>query len=218
VASKGEWWTYNDIFVNCEYDVAIQTALKATPPDRPFVVLDLGANVGYFAFRVVDLMRGQDRRDVWLDITMVEGSPRTFLELQKRVRSQQQLAASCRMVHGLVGQRSGSALIRESAVHVKSTIVDVPNGHGVEVPFIDLNSLMSDKSEIDLLKCDIEGGELLFIENYADLLHKVKYAAVELHHEQCNTEKCLTMLKDLGFHHRVLRATESFSVSFLSRR
>jgi hypothetical protein len=29
VASKGEWWIYNDIFVNGEYDVPIQAALGA---------------------------------------------------------------------------------------------------------------------------------------------------------------------------------------------
>src|SRR3984885_479215 len=57
VASKGEWWIYNDIFVNGEYDVPIQAALD-TSSARPFVVLDLGANVGYFAFRVIDLIAG----------------------------------------------------------------------------------------------------------------------------------------------------------------
>ena len=217
VASKGEWWTYNDIFVSGEYDMPIHAALKAASRGQPFVVLDLGANVGYFAYRVIDLISSLGRDDVGLDITMVEGSPQTFLELEKRVRSQPQLARVCRVVHGLVGQRSGSALIRESAVHVKSTIIDVPNGRGIEVPFLDLDSLMVDKSEIDLLKCDIEGTEALFVENYPDLLRKVKHAVVEFHHEQCDTKKCLNQLEGLGFRHEVLRATESFSVSFLCR-
>ena len=55
VASLGEWWTYNDIFVNREYDLPIQTALQSRSPARAFTVLDLGANVGYFVLRVVDL-------------------------------------------------------------------------------------------------------------------------------------------------------------------
>jgi hypothetical protein len=29
VARKGEWWTYNDIFVDGEYDVPIHAALKS---------------------------------------------------------------------------------------------------------------------------------------------------------------------------------------------
>src|ERR1700683_4924652 len=51
VASKGEWWTYNDIFVNHEYDFSIQEALKSHSPVHPFTILDLGANVGYFSLR-----------------------------------------------------------------------------------------------------------------------------------------------------------------------
>jgi FkbM family methyltransferase len=216
VAGKGEWWTYNDIFVDGEYDVPIRTALQGRSPGRPFVVLDLGANVGYFAFRVLDLIGRQDWERFCPDITMIEGSPKTFLELEKRVRSQQ-LAVSVRMIHGLVGQPQGSGVIRESAIHVKSTTVDVPAGHGVRVDYVDLNCLMREKSEIDLLKCDIEGAELLFMRNYAELLRKVKQAVFELHHDQCDTAECVRTLKDLGFHQTVLRANSSFSVSLFSR-
>ncbi len=217
VASKGEWWAYNEIFVDGEYDVPIHTALKGRSPVRPFAVLDLGANVGYFAFRVLDLIGQQERESFNPDITMIEGSPNTFLELEKRIRSQRQLTVGVRMVHGLVGQPRGSGVIREGALHVKNTIVDVPARQGVRVDFVDLDSLMGDKSEIDLLKCDIEGAELLFIQNYADLLRKVKHAVFELHHDQCDTEKCVRTLEDLGFRQAILRANSSCSVSFFSR-
>ena len=216
VASKGEWWTYNDIFVNGEYDVHIHAALGASS-GRPFVVLDLGANVGYFAFRVLDLIARQHLDLVHPDITMVEGNPETFGKLERRIRSRQLTSAGVRMVHGLVGQRIGSALIRKSAVHVKSTIVDVLAGQGVNVAFVDVDTLMKDKAEIDLLKCDIEGAELAFIENYRDLLRKVKYAVFELHHDQCDTGKCMKMLESLGFKQAILRANASFSLSFHSR-
>jgi FkbM family methyltransferase len=216
VASKGEWWAYNEIFVNGEYDVPIQTALEASS-GKPFVALDLGANVGYFSFRLFDLIGQQHLDHILPDITMVEGSPETFGTLEERVRSQRFAAASVRMFNGLVGERSGSALIRESAVHVKSSIVDVPAGGGTNVAFVDVNTLMQDKPAIDLLKCDIEGAELIFIQNYADLLRKVRYAVFELHHNLCDTEKCLRMLADLGFKQKILRATSACSVSFHSR-
>lgn len=48
VASKGEWWTYNDIFLNHEYDVAIEEAIEGRSGKNSFTVLDLGGNVGYF--------------------------------------------------------------------------------------------------------------------------------------------------------------------------
>jgi FkbM family methyltransferase len=216
VASKGEWWIYNDIFVNGEYDVPIQAALK-TASDKPFVVLDLGANVGYFLFRVLDLIRRQHLDHVQPDITMVEGSPETFRTLESRIRSQQLGPAKVHTVHGLVGRRNGSALIRESAVHVKSGIMDVPEGGGVKVEFLDLDALMSDKLAIDLLKCDIEGAELMFLENHSDLLRKVKYAVFELHHDQCDTKKCVSILESMGFRQTILRAHDSFCVSFHSR-
>jgi len=216
VASKGEWWAYNEIFVNGEYDVPIQAALAASS-GKSFVVLDLGANVGYFSFRVFDLMRQQHLDRILPDITMVEGSPETFGKLEQRVQSQHLAADSVRTVNGLVGQRTGSALIRESAVHVKASIIDVPTGGGVKVAFLDLDALMKDKVEIDLLKCDIEGAELNFLENYADLLRKVKYAVFELHHHQCDTAKCLGILQSLGFRQTTLRANDSCSVTFHSR-
>jgi FkbM family methyltransferase len=216
VASKGEWWAYNEIFVNGEYDVPIQTALAASS-GKPFVVLDLGANVGYFTFRVLDLIRQQHLEHVLPDITTVEGSPETYGTLEERVRSQRLAPASVRTVHGLAGERTGSALMRESAVHVKSSIVDVPPGGGVNVAYVDVNELMREKVAIDLLKCDIEGAELIFIENYSDLLRKVRFAVFELHHTLCDTEKCLRMLESLGFHQTFLRANDSCSVSFHSR-
>lgn len=217
IFSKGEWWVYNDVFVDGEYDMPIQTAFKDRSSVRPFVVLDLGANVGYFALRVLDLIDRQGRENFNLDITMIEGSPKTFRELDKRIRSQPQFAASVRMVHGLVGQPRGSGTIQESALHVKNTTVNIPAGHGVKVDFVDINSLMAGRSEIDLLKCDIEGAEFLFIQNYAGLLSKVRHAVFELHHDQCDTKECVRLLEDVGFRETVLRRASSFSVSLFSR-
>jgi FkbM family methyltransferase len=216
VESKGEWWIYNDIFVNGEYDVPIQAALQVSSA-KPFVVLDLGANVGYFAFRVLDRIRRQHLDNILADITMIEGSPETFAKLGSRIQSQQLAPATVRTVHGLVGDRTGSALIRESAVHVKSGIVNIPAGSGVSVAFVDIDTLMHDKAEIDLLKCDIEGAELMFLENYGDLLRKVRCAVFELHHDQCDTKKCVSILESLGFRQTILRANNSFSVCFFSR-
>ncbi len=216
VASKGEWWIYNDIFVNGEYDVPIHSALQSSA-GQPFVVLDLGANVGYFAFRVIDRIRREHLDHVLLDITMIEGSPQTFDQLESRIQLESLAPAVVRSVHGLVGQRSGSALIRESAVHVKSGIVNIPAGSGVNVPFVDIDALMHDKTQIDLLKCDIEGAELMFLESYGDLLRKVRCAVFELHHDQCDTNKCVSILEGLGFRQTILRANASFSVCFFSR-
>jgi len=82
---------------------------------------------------------------------------------------------------------------------------------------VDVNAFMKDKVEIDFSKCDIEGSELMFIENYGDLLRKVRYAVFALHHDLCDTEKCLSILESLGFQQTISRANDSCSVSFHSR-
>jgi len=216
VASKGEWWAYNEIFVNGDYDIPIEAALLGCSSPS-FVVLDLGANVGFFTFRIVDLIRRHRLENILPEITMVEGSPETFRVLERRVQSQHLPAGNFRTIHGLIGRRTGNALIRESALNVKSTILDVPQGGGVEVAFVDLNSLMAEKPEIDLLKCDIEGSELLFIENYEDLIRRAKHAVFELHHGQCDTKKCVSILESLGFRTEVLESCDSTSLVHFSR-
>jgi hypothetical protein len=101
-------------------------------------------------------------------------------------------------------------------VHVKSAIPDIPAG-GVNVAFVDVDALIKDKFEIDLLKCDIEGAELMFIENYGDLLRRVRTAVLELHHHQCDTKRCVRLLESLGFRQTILRFNDSFSVCLFSR-
>lgn len=214
IASMGEWWTYNDIFVDGEYDLAIRAGLNTLPRERPLVVLDLGANVGYFLFRILDLLASENAS---LDITMVEGSPKTFAELKKRLSGERQQRGRETLICGLVGHSKGSAFIRESAIHVKSSVVNEA-ALGTKVDFVDLNSAMKDKPEIDLLKCDIEGSELLFIQTYPDLLRKVRHAVFELHHDRCDTKESVRRLEDLGFEGTVLRDCGSFSVNLFSRK
>lgn len=217
VKSQGEWWVYNDIFVNREYDVPILKALESHRAPRPLTVLDLGANVGYFPLRIVDLLRQRGTPDLTLDVTMVEGSPKVFRELQVRIASQDLPEARIRLTHGLVGLRAGSGVIVESPVHVTNTIVSPTRGRGTSVAFVDLADVMKERAEIDLLKCDIEGAELLFLENYGDLLHKVRNAVVELHRDHCDTAKCVGLLEGLGFQQQVLRSDNSIAVCFFSR-
>lgn len=216
VQSMGEWWIYNDIFVDGEYDLAIEKArrraLDQSGKSRLFTVLDLGANVGYFTFRLLDLIEGNH-----LDVTMVEGSPKNFAELTARIEAAEIQPAEKALICGLAGQRNGTAFIRESAIHVKSTVTDPAIAKGTEVPFADLDQVMRSKTVIDLLKCDIEGSELTFVSNYPDLLRKVQTAIFELHHEQCDTKEAVRLLSALGFSETPLRDCGSFSVSLFTR-
>ena len=103
------------------------------------------------------------------------------------------------IVNGLVGELQGEAKIIEQDFHVMNTVSfdnNEPNGRYVK--FIDLNSLFPENVEIDLMKCDIEGSELIFLENYQNLLTRVKSAVFELHHNKCDTARCREILKNAG--------------------
>jgi FkbM family methyltransferase len=217
VASRGEWWAYNEIFVNGEYDVPIQRALELRSKAQAFTVLDLGANVGYFTLRVLHLMRQSLLQGIACDMTVVEGSPATFGELQSRLGKQDLSPATVRVIHGLVGRHDGSGVIHQSALHVKNSIMETADQGGATVAFVDLVQLMEGRPEIDLLKCDIEGAELIFIEHYRDLFSRVRSAVFEIHHKLCDTDRCILLLEQAGLRQRVLRSGDETSLCFFSK-
>jgi len=187
IANECDWVIYNEIFVEGMYDEPIKTAMA---PGKAIHVLDIGANVGFFTLRVIDLARRSG--GVPYHATLVEGSPRVTKELRSRMKD----LPGIEILHGLVGRRSGNSLITEYTFHGHNSIF---GNHGVKVDFLDLDLVGSLATEIDLLKCDIEGAELLFIENYPGLLGRTKLAVFELHHRVCDTGRCLELLRDSGF-------------------
>lgn len=217
VTSESDWVIYNDIFVEGEYDQPIAEALQSVGTTGKINVLDLGANVGFFTLRFLDILRQQGPENVPYQITAVEGSPTVKAELDRRLHHDNHLP-EVRIVHGLIGERSGSAKIADGDFHAMNSLYFDATAATVEVDFVDLNTLFGAEEEIDLLKCDIEGAELLFIENYQELLRRTRTAVFELHPNRCDTERCKKILADLGFtRQKDLRVTASFCVSLFSR-
>ena len=218
VLSKSDWVIYNDIFVDGEYDLTIKEALRSAPHDRTIRVLDLGANVGFFTLRFLDLLRQSEQRDLPHQLTLVEGSPSVVSQLKGRLLEDNTLESEVRIVHGLVGEREGSARISEHDFPAMSSLYFDQNAEAVNVNFVNVNSLFQSGEVIDLLKCDIEGSELTFIENYGDLLRSCRLAVFELHHDKCDTARCMKILAELGFtDQRVIRKTPTFSVCHFAR-
>lgn len=180
-------------------------------------MLDLGANVGYFSIRVIDLLRRLAPPAVKPRIIMVEGSPTTFTELRSRFDKQGLLAEGVSAAHGLVGLRAGTGTIRESALHVKNSVVLEADSEGAAVDFLDLEELTKDMPEIDLLKCDIEGSELQLLESYRGFLRKVNVVVLELHDTLCDTGRCVAIMEEAGFHRKLLSRHEDTSVQLFFR-
>jgi FkbM family methyltransferase len=201
IKNVADWDTYNEVFVEGEYDFGIDRALAAPPVGRPLTVLDLGANVGFFCLRFADRAARRSQPPEFTAV-LVEGSPLNFAELRERIAANPPMAERTRLIHGLAGARSGIAVMVEAEYHALNSIVAHRDTPGTEVPFVDLELALAGVDEVDLLKCDIQGAEESFIETYQPLLEKVRVAVFELHHELCDTTRCRALLQAAGLVHR----------------
>lgn len=216
VKSPADWVIYNEVLVNGEYDSAITHAIERSGDDE-IRVLDLGANVGYFIFRCADLFF-QNTHSKRLSIIAVEGAPGAAAELSHRIGSEVLLRDHVRVIHGLVGERSGSAYISDSANHYGNSIADRQAFGSAEVTYVDIATVIGLETKIDLLKCDIEGSEFIFVKNYPDLLSRVSTAVFEFHKYGEDVEELRLLLGSYGFQRRaILREAPLFSIEVFDR-
>lgn len=196
ITNPGDWYVFNEIFVRAEYDEAIELALSKA--NQHLTVLDLGANVGLFSCRVLDLADRRRREGLDISITAVEGDPVVFEQLKHRIDETAGLNSSVFPVFGLIGSRTGTGKISHSEFAPQSSIMRLKGGSTVEVPFVDLEPTVKMSPVIDLVKCDIEGAEELFIENYIELLGRTQAAIFEFHNRLCNVPRCVELLTGTG--------------------
>ncbi|PCI80238.1 MAG: hypothetical protein COB20_03370 [SAR86 cluster bacterium] len=212
VINHCDWVLYNDIFVEGEYDLPIKNALQSGADRGCLNILDLGANVGFFVLRVIDLFQGSGSK-IPYQFSLVEASNREIDDLRSRLASQNLLSDNINLIHGLIGQKSGTGQIGEQEFHGMNSVFFNQGTRGTNVEFIDLTGVL-EGSEIDLLKCDIEGSELIFLENYWDSLGRVKAAVFEFHHDLCDPSECTEYLRKAGFvNSQVLTSHEKHEIS-----
>ena len=219
VRDSAEWVIYNDIFVDGEYDLAIQLLLEEVNDSVPLII-DIGANVGFFVLRFADQWIKTKGRDHPFKLIGVEGTPTTYKELTKRMSSVglDLINESCDFHLGLIGQKSGFRYITESSFHGTNSLTSGSSFRAQKVPFIDLEAIIPTEN-ISLLKCDIEGGEEQFIRNNISFLHRVEIAVFELHHNLCDTKICIDLLKKVGLSERkILRKFDDCSVELFTRK
>jgi FkbM family methyltransferase len=219
VKSWADWVIYTSIFADNEYDAAIHAAIDQKPMGTPLNVLDVGANVGFFALRVAHLMArtGSDAGN--FRITCIEGCPTTYAELVQRLAASPALRDRYRAVHGLAGKLDGTARINAFSYHAMTSLFAHDSARGAEVPFRNLNTLVEPCDSIDLLKCDIEGSEWDVLQNYGELLRRTQVAVFEFHHDKCSRTACQERLRSLGFDQaRTLQEDQYTSLELFERR
>lgn len=205
IRSFSDWCIYNDVFVAGEYDVAIRAALGKARLTGTFRAVDLGANVGYFSLRVLDLIRRDKIPLSRVDVLMVEASPSMVRELRKRMATVAQDGLQITIVHGLVGEKSGHGQLEIASAEIKNAVVDHASPDTLRVDYVDLDALLGGAGRIDLLKCDIEGSEVAFLHNYQALLQRTEVAVFEFHEPACPCETGVAQVMKAGFaKHEVL--------------
>ena len=135
--------------------------LPAAGADEKRVVIDAGANVGFFSMK--QALQFGDK----LDLIAFEPDPSTYERLQKNVdRIRTRTAAHIRCVNSALDAHSGEAkFVRD--VSVESHIVDGnADADAITVQLTTLDRVVEEEGiqKIDLLKIDVEGHEMKVLE------------------------------------------------------
>jgi FkbM family methyltransferase len=215
MGSKSDWVMLGDIFLDGEYDEPILASLSSVKPPDSLYVIDIGANSGFFTFRLIDLARRRGSADC-IHIVAIEGSPenatRLSINLQECFLPQ---GGDIRVVHGLVGSRRGVGHMRELSFNAINHVAT----EGIAVPYVDVNQIVHDWPRVDLIKCDIEGSEYEFLNAYPDLMAKTKGAVFEFHNTDSERgRRCQQLLQSYGLtNQKILRTCAGNTIEFFRR-
>lgn len=194
IKNMADWVLFNDIFVDGEYDAPLDLCFKRS--GQRCCILDLGSNVGFFSRRALDLRR-RNFPDKFLELTCVEGMRGSFTRLRNEFPILKRNERA-RFYHGLVGKKHGAARLKGHVFHAMTSLIQDEKRGGELIPFVDLSSVTRGWKCVDLLKCDIEGSEQLFIENYQDVLRRTNLAVFEFHLHRVDLRRCFSMLSACG--------------------
>jgi FkbM family methyltransferase len=207
--SESDWEIANEIFLQGDYDEAIDRALLSHDGVDPIRILDLGANIGLFSLRCLDRYAGAKPQST-LELVAIEGYPSLFVELEERLAPHRgNGVASLVAKQGLVGRRSGKGMIYSSVFNSCTNTVVREGGrtsknillgrHAEDSAYLDLDQLIPPAGAIDLIKCDIEGSELDFLRTYEGTLRRTRLLMIEFHPGHCDVGTCRELLEAYGF-------------------
>lgn len=210
IRSEGEWIVYNDLFVDGEYDEAFAVYLEKPGG----IVVDLGANVGFFALRLLHEARRRNAIMPPISYTGVEASAALCEEFNRRLSIQPD-GLDWKVHNGLAGKRIGRAQYKEIPFHIGNRVV---TEGGKPISYLNIDELVPSGEPIGLLKIDIEGSEEDFLSEYTELLGRTRLLVIELHHDRCDTTKCREKIKEAGLDTgRELRRLKNYTVEMFTR-
>lgn len=202
VRSVSDWISYNDIFVEREYDDALVRGLKEC--GDAFRIMDIGANVGFFLLRAL-VLRESLAPKTKLTLHGVEGNPKTYEDLCQRIEQQMQVGDHLALHCGVAGDRSGSVKFTDyhfsgwNTLFPKDGSVLKEQSETIQTNYVDLAPVFAELGEIHLLKINAEGAEELILKTYREQLQYAQEISLVVHPAKCNPNNCFNLLKDIGF-------------------
>ena len=167
---KDSYDSFSEIFIKQEY--------LGFLPDEPIShILDIGAHYGYFSLWL------QSRHpEIELCSLMIEPSPSCARSLS-HLANQQKLDGRFSYLQGVIGFPDSESTPFYDRSHMAGSRYSLSQS---EKPVQVQNLTEADLLEkleppYDLIKCDIEGSEWEFLNNYQSLITKSKYLLLEWH-------------------------------------
>lgn len=196
VADRNEMATFQEIFIQQEYD----DFLDLLP--LPQTVLDLGCNSGYFSILMLNRSMVKGIGQPLPKMVLIDANEKA-VNRAKSVLEASDATITAVFVHGLLGmkgQKSASFFLATASAE-SSAINRTKRAQQIEVNCVDLQALMAENfpSGLDLIKCDIEGGEEQLIRDWGEELKQARALLIEWHGFQGTWEKFCGRLLELGF-------------------
>jgi len=212
IKNDSDWVIYNEIFVNNEYDAVFK---KLEKENNEIIIFDLGANVGYFSLKAADFLLNSKINN--FKIIAIEGDIENYQEFLKRV-NQKIVFEKIKIIHGLVGKTSGSAILEKDSYHfgykVNHQINNQTHKSKHLINYVDLNQFVTANNSITIIKCDIEGSENIFIKEYEHLLRKTNLFICEFHYKEDEVSALDVKLKEYGFENfKLLRSDKRYDIN-----
>ncbi len=161
------------------------------------VVCDIGAHMGYFT-AIAALGAGPTGR-----VHAFEPRPLNYELLLRHVRLNR--LDNVRPVRAAVGEASGSGRF-ESRVGTGTGHLSPDGDLPVRVVALDDLHRSGELPRVDVLKVDVEGGELGVLRGAATILERQRPRLVLATHGPTH-EPCLQLLAELGYRYRILAST-----------
>ena len=191
VADKNEMATFSELFIHQDYD----HFLDHLP--MPTSVLDLGCNSGYFDILIHHRARLCDT--LAPKLVFVNANAQAV----RRARVVIGNLKVAEYVIGLIGSKGSSqaSFYLAPASAESSAVKCVKHAREIKVARVELAALIREHftSGLDLIKCDIEGGEESLVREWGGELKQSKTLLIEWHGFEGTREAFCSEFTNLGF-------------------